>query len=74
MSEIEYRIRIKDFMDKLLQGLRLTEPPKIQPPKDFKIPPPLLKKFQEAQRKQKEKEQQEQENTSEVVLFGRACK
>jgi len=74
MSVLEYKIRIDEAKAKILQALRLTEPPKIQPPKDFKIPPPLLKRFQEARRQQKEKEQQEERSISEVVLFGHKCK
>lgn len=73
MSEEEYKMRIEVFKQQILKSLHLSEPPKIKR-RDFNIPPPLLKKFQEARRRQQAKENEAKESVSEVVLFGNKCK
>lgn len=68
-AAMEYKMRIEVIKQQILQGLQMSEPPKITR-RDFNIPPPLLKTFQEAKDRQRQKDEQPPEIKSEVVLLG----
>ncbi|KXJ11069.1 growth/differentiation factor 8 [Exaiptasia diaphana] len=68
-AAMEYRIRLDVIKQQILQGLQMSEPPKIKR-RDFNVPPPLLKKFQEAKDRQRQIDEQPPEIKTEVVLLG----
>lgn len=63
------KMRLEVIKQQILHGLQMSQPPKIKR-RDFNIPPPLLKRFQEEKDRQRQREEQPPEIKSEVVLLG----